>query len=61
MTPEQLPLLMREGAGPLEERVFADLPADLYSLEELRVIVRVLEKYAATVELLYCDTPGGMQ
>ena len=43
MNPEDLPLALRNGADPIEERVLAELPADFYSLEELRVLVSILE------------------
>ena len=61
MNPEDLPLALRNGADPIEERVLAELPADFYSLEELRVLVSILEKYAATVELMNAKAEGGLQ
>lgn len=61
MNPHDLPIALRPGGAPLEERVLAELPADYYSLEELRLIVSVLEKYVATVQLIDARAAGSVQ
>ena len=62
MKPETLPIgLLRGSSAPIEHRIAIDLPADLYSLDELRHIVRVLEKYKLVCEMVDLPTCGGVQ
>ena len=59
--PESLPICMLRGDKALEHLIAIDLPADLYTLDELRQMVSVLEKYKAMCELVDQPAVGGVQ
>lgn len=61
MTEDKIPICMLRGNKPLEHLIAVDLRADLYTLDELRTLVGVMEKYKALCELAKAPTLGGVQ
>lgn len=58
MKAEAIPVCMLPGNAPIEQLVAIDLPADMYTLEEMRILVGVLEKYRAVCEMMTATTEG---
>jgi hypothetical protein len=58
MKADTLPICMRQGDAPIEQLVTIELPADTYTLEEMRVLLGILEKYRAVCEMMISEPQG---